>query len=81
MKFLLLIVILPFFIEYDFQPTTHQATYDTGFVKLNDNKDFAFDMRYATSNNFLKEKVYPCATCLIRSEVAEALIKVNKIFN
>ena len=51
------------------------------FVKLNDLKnEFAFDMRYATANNFLKEKVYPCATCLVRIDVSKALLKANALF-
>jgi len=79
MKFLPLLFALPFFLDNNYEIQS-DATYDSGFVKLNDNKDFAFDMRYATTNNFLKEKVYPCPTCLVRSEVADALIKANKIF-
>ncbi|GAA4275647.1 M15 family metallopeptidase [Aquimarina mytili] len=42
--------------------------------------DFVLDMKYATSDNFLKEKVYSCAKCYIRKNVAEALIKANKDF-
>lgn len=37
-------------------------------------------MRYATSNNFLEQKVYDCTDCLLRKEVAEALIQANKYF-
>ena len=40
---------------------------------------FAFDMRYATSNNFLKGKVYPCDNCLVRGDVAKALIKASDL--
>jgi len=51
------------------------------FIKLNDFPDeFAFDMRYATTSNFLKEKVYPCATCLVRTDVYKALVKANTLF-
>ena len=51
------------------------------FVKLNDlGEEFAFDMRYATTDNFLKEKVYPCATCLVRTDVSKALLKANAVF-
>lgn len=35
------------------------------------------EMRYATPANFLKEAVYPCARCLLRSEAAEALARVE----
>jgi len=43
-------------------------------------KDFVLDMRYATPNNFLKEKVYSCAKCYVRDDVAEALIAANEDF-
>lgn len=36
------------------------------------------DMRYATSNNFVKAKMYPCERCFFRPEVAEALVKVHQ---
>ena len=37
------------------------------------NPRFEFDMVYATPNNFIQEKVYPVARCLIRKEVAQML--------
>jgi len=43
-------------------------------------KDFVLDMRYATKNNFLKEKVYSCAKCYVRDDVAEALLAANEDF-
>lgn len=36
---------------------------------------FEYDMRYAISNNFLKQKVYPCARCVLRVKTAKSLIK------
>lgn len=54
---------------------------DTTFVRLADfSDDFAYDMRYATENNFLKAKVYDCAECYTRVKTAKALIKANKSF-
>ncbi|MDP7039862.1 MAG: M15 family metallopeptidase [Myxococcota bacterium] len=38
---------------------------------------FNFDIVYATPNNFIKEKVYPLARCLIRKEVAGMLQKAQ----
>ncbi|GAA4829671.1 M15 family metallopeptidase [Algivirga pacifica] len=43
-------------------------------------EDFAYDMRYATTNNFLKEKVYDCDKCQLRYEAAKALVEANKQF-
>ena len=43
---------------------------DTTFVRLADfSNDFVYDMRYATENNFLKEKVYDCAQCYVNEGV------------
>ncbi|WP_223170168.1 M15 family metallopeptidase [Maribacter aquimaris] len=55
---------------------------DSTFVRLADfSDDFAYDMRYATENNFLKAKVYDCAECYTRVKTAKALVKANKEFN
>ena len=55
---------------------------DTTFVRLAEFDDgFAYDLRYATSNNFLKEKVYDCAECYTRVKTAKALLAANKDFN
>ncbi|MEE3718879.1 D-alanyl-D-alanine dipeptidase [Tumidithrix elongata RA019] len=35
------------------------------------------DIRYATTNNFLKQKVYPVSRCLLRWAAAEKLIKAQ----
>lgn len=36
------------------------------------------DIRYATDDNFMKEKLYPEARCLLRHEVAAALSRVQE---
>ncbi len=41
---------------------------------------FVLDMKYATSDNFLKKAVYSCAKCYVRGIVAKALIKANADF-
>jgi D-alanyl-D-alanine dipeptidase len=54
---------------------------DTTFVRLADFSDgFAYDLRYATSNNFLKEKVYDCAECYTRVKTVKALLAANADF-
>lgn len=54
---------------------------DTTFVRLADFSDgFAYDLRYATENNFLKEKVYDCAECYTRVKTAKALLSANEDF-
>jgi D-alanyl-D-alanine dipeptidase len=51
------------------------------FVNLkNYSSDFVFDMKYATADNFLKEKVYPCDECFLRVKTLKALLEANKSF-
>ncbi|WP_067032217.1 M15 family metallopeptidase [Allomuricauda sp. CP2A] len=60
---------------------TFEGLADTTFVRLADfSDDFAYDIRYATENNFLKAKVYDCAECYTRVKTAKALIEANKDF-
>lgn len=50
-------------------------------VKLDTLKDgFTYDIRYASTNNFLKEAFYDCAACYLRPEVADALKEANHYF-
>ncbi|MFM9824654.1 M15 family metallopeptidase [Flavobacterium sp.] len=54
---------------------------DTSFVDLkNYSKDFIYDMKYATTDNFLKAKVYDCQACFLRLKTVKALILANKDF-
>ena len=54
---------------------------DTAFVRLADYSDqFVYDLRYATTNNFLKTQVYDCAECYTRVKTAKALLKANEAF-
>jgi D-alanyl-D-alanine dipeptidase len=56
-------------------------TTDTTFVNLKEySSDFVYDMKYATSDNFLKAKVYDCGECLLRLKTVKALVKANEIF-
>jgi len=52
-----------------------------GFVLLNEiDKDFVIDLRYATENNFTKQKVYPNDICVLRKDTALKLAKANEEF-
>lgn len=54
---------------------------DNAFVNLkNYSNDFVYDMKYATDDNFLKEKVYPCAECFLRVKTVKSLLEANKMF-
>ena len=55
--------------------------HDTTFVNLKDYSiDFVYDMKYATTDNFLKRKVYDCAECFLRLKTVRALVEANQKF-
>lgn len=57
------------------------AINDTTFVNLKDySQDFVYDMKYATTDNFLKAKVYDCPECFLRLKTVRALIEANEKF-
>jgi len=42
--------------------------------------EFAYEIRYASPNNFMGETLYDCGKCLLRPEVADAVLKANRYF-
>ncbi len=42
------------------------------------NPNIRIDIRYATENNFMKEKLYPEVRCLVRKEIAEKLSRIQQ---
>jgi D-alanyl-D-alanine dipeptidase len=64
-----------------YESSVKQEIPDTTFVNLKDfSKDFIYDMKYATEDNFLKAKVYDCAECVLRMKTVQALIAANNDF-
>lgn len=54
---------------------------DSTFVNLKDySKDFIYNMKYATTDNFLKTKVYDCEACYLRYKTVKALLEANEKF-
>ena len=50
----------------------------TVFVDIRSiNPRIALDIRYATTNNFVKQKLYPEARCILRASVAQQLSQVQ----
>ena len=61
--------------------TTVFDTNDTVFVNLKSYKnDFVYDMKYATSDNFMNTQVYDCPECLLRLKTAKSLINASNDF-
>ena len=61
--------------------TTETIFNDTSFVNIQTiSSDFVLDLKYATTDNFLKQKVYDCPECFLRINTAKALTKANQDF-
>lgn len=50
-----------------------------GWTEITGKDTFVIDIRYATTNNFVKEKIYPCGRCFLLDETANALRKANQL--
>lgn len=54
---------------------------DTVFVNLRTfSDDFVYDIKYATKDNFLHEKIYNCGECYLRYSTVKALLAANRDF-
>jgi D-alanyl-D-alanine dipeptidase len=54
---------------------------DSAMVELiKYDSSLVLDIRYATENNFMKQKVYPCPKALLRKVAAEALFEAHQKF-
>lgn len=49
-----------------------------GWIEFTSGASYHLDIRYATENNFVKEKMYGCGKCYLRKEAGEALKKVGE---
>ena len=56
------------------------ATAPKGWVEVTkSDASIPLDIRYATTNNFMKQQVYTCGRCFLKEEAAEAIVKAHKI--
>jgi zinc D-Ala-D-Ala dipeptidase len=56
-----------------------EAATHPGFTDVKElDTSIALDIRYATTDNFTKAKIYDCPACLLRPEAAEAVVRVHK---
>ena len=54
---------------------------DSTFINvLSASKDFIIEMKYATTDNFMKKKVYDCEDCYLRYKAVKQLVEANKAF-
>lgn len=59
-------------ITYDYDTT---AWTDIGLMDTS----IILDLKYATTDNFVKEKMYPCGRCFLRPETAKVILKAHAI--
>ena len=60
----------------------YEGINDSVFVNLKSfSSNFILDMKYATSDNFLKNKVYDCESCFLRLKTVKKLIEASNEFN
>jgi len=79
--YLLLVCFFLFSKAYSQDISDENSIADTTFVNLKDySKDFIYEMKYATKDNFLKAKVYDCAECYLRYKTVMALVEANERF-
>ena len=56
----------------------NEVDYDTSLWKeLTSADGFIIDIKYATTDNFVKEAVYPCGRCFLKLVAARALTKIR----
>jgi D-alanyl-D-alanine dipeptidase len=55
--------------DYDTTKWTEVARLDSSIF---------IDMKYATAENFVEEKMYDCSRCFLRPEVAKAVVRVHE---
>lgn len=59
----------------------YEGIHDTTFVRVRNYEGFfVFDMKYASSDNFLKTAVYDCSECYLRMKTVRNLIEANNEF-
>ncbi len=59
----------PFVPDYDTTLWTDILSLDPSII---------VDMKYATEDNFVNEKMYECSRCFLRPDVAEAVVKIHQ---
>jgi len=64
----------------DEQNIPQSANFDTTqWVEVTDlDASILLDLRYATTDNFMEEKVYECGRCFLRPAVAKAIVKAHQ---
>lgn len=61
------------------ETTAPSPTAQSGFLELTAlDPSILLDIKYATTDNFTKSKIYDCPRCYLRKEAAEAVVKAHR---
>lgn len=67
--------------KFELSEIKQQTIDDTTFVNVLDfSFEFILDLKYATEDNFLNQKVYPCESCFLRLKALKNLLKAQANF-
>lgn len=55
-----------------------KETLPEGWSELTADQGFDIDIRYATTNNFTKKKIYDCGRCFLRPEAADKIREIRE---
>jgi len=70
---------IPEFIELSLKKDIVPFPLDSGWVDLVAlDTSIEMDIKYATTDNFVGVQLYDCPRCILRQEVAEAIVSVNR---
>lgn len=64
--------------EIENKPAPSEKADIGNWTELTKGEGFVLDIRYATTNNFTKKRIYDCGKCYLRPEAAEKLKVINE---
>ncbi len=67
-------LVQPVAVQDEVQVINHDTA---SWIELTDDDGYIIDIKYATTDNFIKAAVYPCGRCFLRREAAKALAHVR----
>lgn len=76
MKWFNFLIFTLFFLSFSSEEKSQQPLVNLESLST----EFVYEIRYATPNNFIGETLYDCPKCLLRPDVAKALLEANQYF-
>ncbi len=65
-------------VEENKEIPVEKPDYDTSiWMEIKEDSSIILDLRYATEDNFLEEKLYDCPRCFLKKRVGQAILKIR----